>query len=394
MTLEIYHQFGHNHNWNIDSINTDNSGDGIILSPKHMAPRSVERLNFPKQKSIFDPQFFLPSSAFRNLSEYPFYPCIAIEGFSTSSYRPSDVKEIANGCVNYQIENEFEYLVIPARSFGNNPTEYINEQNKCFIDPFLSSLSNYSFQQKIILQVVLKSSFLLDESYFDEILNWITSLQDIDGVYLLIESAFKTKQIEDINYLYSLMRFINILEEYNELKVIVGYCNLESYVLSISGPSIVTIGSYENTRQFNISNFEEKEEDKKNFRGPNARYYFSKLLQLVDNRYLDSIAVEYGYDLFDLNDYHAHMFVPSYKWHFTKPEPYKHFFKVFSEQLRLLSPLQLNERYIEVKKNIESAIQFYEDLSDLIVFSKDSRGDHLPMWLTAANRFAHYKGWI
>lgn len=393
MKFNIYHQLGHQYKWNLDSIKTDNSGSGIIISPKHITPNKVENLQFPKNKSIFDPQFFLPSHAQGKLSEYSFFPSQAVDDFSTSSYKPHDVQVIADGCVNFQFDNDFEYIVIPGRPYGNNPNEYINEQTRCFITPFLNILNSYSGSKPILLQIVINSSYILNQDYFDEILNWITSLNKINGVYLIIESGFREKQIENINYLFLLMKFINVLEELNDIKIILGYCNLEALVLSIAGPSVMTIGSYENTRRFKLSDFEEKQEGEI-IRGPNARLYFSKLLQLVEYGYLDSIVAEYGYDFFDLNNYQAHMMQPDYNWHFTKPESYKHFFKVFSEQLNQLAPLQLYERYAMVKSMIVESIQNYETLSELIVFNKNSRGDHLEMWLTAANRFAKFKGWI
>jgi hypothetical protein len=393
MEFQIYHQLGFRHTWNIDSINTNNTGDGIIVSPKHICPEDVEGLNFPANKTIFDPQFFIPSDSPGKLSEYPFFPNQTVEDFSTESYKPIDVETIAEGCIQFQIDNDFEYIVIPGRPYGNNPQEYIAEQEKCFINPFCAKLSSMPHQQPVILQVIVNNHYLLNTDYFDEILNWVTSLDGIAGIYLIVDADYKTKQIEDTNFLLALLKFINILSEYNGMTVIVGYCNLEALLLTIAGPSVITLGSYENTRRFNVQNFVEEQEDRI-IRGPVPRIYMSQLIQLIDYRYKDSIESEFGSEYFDFNEYQATMFEPEYNWHFQKSELYKHFFLVFSIQLHQLSGVSLIERYYQVKDMFQSAIDTFETMESLISFSKESRGDHLPMWLTAANRFAKHKGWI
>ncbi|MEA3327260.1 MAG: hypothetical protein U9R53_08125 [Chloroflexota bacterium] len=393
MSFKIYHQLGFRECWNLDSINTHKTGEGIILSPKHMGLTNVEQLDFPREKTIFDPQFFVPSDSPGKLSEYPFYPNQSVEDFSTETYKPVDVQDIAQGCLKFQVESGFEFVVIPGRPYGNNPQEYITEQEKCFITPFLNQLSSFPNHQPVLLQVLIDNHYLLNPDYFHELLDWLTSLDErIEGVYLIFQIDYKTKQIEDADYLFALLKFINILTEYNDLKVVIGYCNLESLVLTISGPTIITMGSYENTRRFNIENFIDTDE-KRRMQPPTPRLYMSQLLQLIDYRYKDSILEEFGNHYFDFNEYQAIMFVPDYNWHFTKPELYKHFFLVFSNQLNQLKDMTLKARYLKVKDIITLSIENFEILETLISFGKDSREDHLHMWLTAINRYAKYKGW-
>lgn len=47
----------------------------------------------------------------------------------------------------------------------------------------------------------------------------------------------------------------------NRLITILGYMNLELLRLTLASPNIITIGSYENTRMFDIRNFEEQDAD-------------------------------------------------------------------------------------------------------------------------------------
>ncbi len=87
MTLRLLHQVGHNSNWNIESFEIDYCGDGLILSPLHQAIGTVERLRVEtRAASIFDPQFYLPSSRKTKLLSYPFFPEQVDGGFQTSTF--------------------------------------------------------------------------------------------------------------------------------------------------------------------------------------------------------------------------------------------------------------------------------------------------------------------
>jgi hypothetical protein len=75
MALGLLHQVGHNSNWNVESFQTDGCGDGLILSPLHQAKATVEKLPpATRAASMFDPQFYLPSSRKPKLLTYPFFP--------------------------------------------------------------------------------------------------------------------------------------------------------------------------------------------------------------------------------------------------------------------------------------------------------------------------------
>src|ERR1019366_9540923 len=103
MTFEIYHQLGHNYSWNLQSLNADAAGDGVIVAPRYIERGKVEA--FPKalrKKAIFDPQFFLPSVARGKLASYSFFPEIAADGFSTSEYEDEAASGSAQACVDFQ----------------------------------------------------------------------------------------------------------------------------------------------------------------------------------------------------------------------------------------------------------------------------------------------------
>ena len=295
--------------------------------------------------------------------------------------------------MDFQVRNNFRYVVIPTRYKTGMPTDFLMSQEEQFIKPFIEAINKRAVKKPIILQLILNDDMIKDEEYSNDLLNWITGMDEINGVYLITEVSSRSKQIKDIDFLTAYLRFLNILT-INKLNVILGFLNCESMLLSIANPHILTIGSYENTRRFNISSFEDREDTRQ--QGPTARIYVSKLVQWIDHRYLGVIKrLKKDFpDIFDSNRYQAEMFEPTFNWHFGKPQLYKHYFLVFSNQLRELSNFEGFKRYKKVCFILETAINNYSALLGKgIVFDADSDGSHLSAWLTAANVFAAEQGW-
>lgn len=394
MKFEIFHQLGHRYQWNFQSVSDDHTGNGFIISPRHMEFSRVEELpNHIKLNSIFDPQFFVPNNQIGKLSTYDFFPDIISNGFDTNEFIESVAPECAESCLDFQLRNNFRYIVIPTRYVSGVPEDFIHFQQEQFINPFLSVLRQRERENNILIQLVLNSHMLKNKEYTADLLNWITGIDNIRGVYLITEIIPRAKQVDDVEFLYSLLYFIHVLSE-NELEVVLGYLNTEALILTIANPKIVTIGSYEKTRMFNIENFQRGEE--RIVRGPKARLYFTNLLNWVDFDYLGAIEreVQDQENFIDQNDYQARSFQPEYNWHFNKPEPYKHYFLEFTNQLNRLIDYEGRERYNAISNMINKAIYNYNLLKDRgIVFDSINGDSHLYRWQTAINQFASLVGW-
>ena len=393
MSLEIYHQLGHNYKWNLESLRHDQAGQGVIFAPRFIGPKDIEKIDTAiVRNGIFDPQFFLPRTALGKLSEYEFFPDNVAEGFTTQDYSPEYAMVSAEKCVKYQIANDFRYVVIPTRQMSGMPTTFVDNQQELFVSPFLETIVEQQPKTKVLLQLVVNRDMIKDRAYSDYLLNWITGLDTIEGVYLILETNTHTKQIADADLLYSYLVFIDHLVE-NRLEVVLGYLNTESFLLSVARPKIVTMGVYERTRIFDIANFEKSEKTKG---GPNPRLYTARLLQWIDFRFIKVIseALGVGPSFYNDNVYRATMFEPTYQWHFTKPELYKHAFVVMNEDLEALSENNGKMRFEMVRNRIKSAMRYFSDIEERgVLLGPDSNGDHLPAWLTAANLFARRKGW-
>lgn len=392
--MEIYHQLGHMYQWNFQSLLDDHSGTGVILAPRYMDKEFVEGLDSSiKEKAIFDPQFFRPGFARSKLSSYKFFPDIATGGFETEDYGENYAGVCAEACLNFQIDNDFRYLVIPTRYFSGTPLDYIVDQQRLFIDPFLQVAESMGDQREIIIQLIINNAMIMEKDYSADLLNWITGLPNINGVYIIQEIYPREKQVKDPEFLYSFLHFVDVLSS-NKLDVILGYLNNEAILYSLASPKIVTIGSYENLRMFNVRNYDPPPPPDKQPRGPVPRIYTTTLLQWLNHRYIGAIKRAIGPEIFDYNRYQAIMFESTFRWHFTKPEIYKHYFLELSKQLLSIADIQPEERFRSVHNMMKEAASVFEHLEKKgVILDPDSDGSHIPAWLTAANQFAADKGW-
>ena len=384
----LYHQLGHRYNWSIASLQEENTGKGLIIGPRYIERSKVEGMpRSLRTTSIFDPQFYLPGSSRGKLSTYPFFPEIVSGGFSTEVWGPDFSAQSAEMCLRFQVECEFECLTMPTRFRAGMPSDFIEAQTSLFVDPFLTAYRNIGSRAPLLLQLVVTDQMVKDELYRRDLLNWVTGISDLSGVYLIFQHDSRRKQIDDIDFLLGQLFFVYALKQAG-MKVVVGYLNTEALLLLAAEPDILTMGSYENLRMFNLAAFESETETQR--RGPNARVYVSRLLQWIEHQYIGAIkrVVRNSAEFFDESQYRVTMFEPTYNWHFTKPEPYRHYFVVFARQFSRLAGVDRAGRARMLAEEFQRALREFQNLEERgIVFDRDSSGAHLPAWLTSLNLF-------
>ena len=387
--MKLYHQTGFRYNWNIESLLNDKTGDGLILSPVNIEQTKIINLaDDLKSKSFFDPQFYLPKDAKSKLSTYDFFPANILNNLQTSDFE--DIKyELAEKCIDFQISNNFEYILIPNRYFEDISSISYDQIMSYFIDPFVNYYQKLTSKPEILLSFIVKQAHIINEENFNFLLSWLTSINDISGFYLIFENNFNSKRIKDPNYLFYVLRFIHELKS-NDFIVNIGYNDIEGILFSIANPDSITMGSYENLRRFGIRRFITTTPKKQN--PPAARLYSRQLFQFIDYRYIDAIVQMYeGWQqIFEESKYQPLMFHPGYNWHFQKPEPYKHFFLIFGKQVKEL-PKTINGRIGLLKDSFRKAINIFKEIDDSgIILDENSDGSHLNFWLTALNRYEKY----
>lgn len=382
--MKVYHQVGHNYKWNIESYE-NGVGEGLILSPVNMESDKLLALPEATRKhSFLDPQMYRMGTERSSIGSYPFFPGNIKAGFSTTDLATSNT-QIAQLCTDYQLQAQMKYVVIPTRYLDATPSKYLEQMTNGFVIPFLDYKESHGIDTPYLLTVVVKQSILTTEELRDELLNWMTGIQGIAGFYLIFDSDFHSKQIKDFDYLRNALFFIHVLKM-NAFEVHLGYTNTEGLLYSAAMPDSVSIGSYENLRNFRISRFELP--DGKRKQAPNPRLYSTKLLQWMEHTYIQSMAqmVPDYETYFDESSYRPLLFEPSFKWHFTKSELYKHYFEVFSKQINSLPDNQTN-RIESIKQQIQGALTRYRVIKQYILLDDDSDDSHLPTWHNVLNAY-------
>ena len=384
--MKLFHQGGHNSNWNLESHTDDKCGDGIIFSPVHSTrDKIIAQPAELRRTSLFDPQFYIPDSQKAKLQTYDFFPEKITNGFSTIDFE-AVAHKAAELCLDFQVDGEFESILVPARYFPELVSDYIEKQKAFTVEPFLSALERKGIKKPVFLSLPVTTAMTQDKEYRQNLLNWITSYQEISGVYLLNDLSETSKQVSTFEKLESYMEFIRDLKSSN-LNVIVGYCNTEAILMTVLDPYAITFGAYENTRAFSIDKFLEDESEK---RGPAPRLYFPKLLNWM--RYDTAVEIRDDHPNIWSKIYvptkYSESILGTGRPHFTKPELYKHHFALMNGQIRELTSKALVDRKSSVKMWISDAKKLHDEIesSGVMYFDRNCSGDHLPMWNRVLNK--------
>lgn len=377
-----YHQCGHNFIWNIDSLRDDGAGDGLIISPVNVEAERIQA-RIPEdilQVSMIDPQFYLPHDTKNNLATYPFFPGNVVPEFTTSEFE-SHADEVARECLAFQNGLGLKYHLIPTRYFDDLPDAYLDQLTGLFVQPFIEAHQEAGYEAPLLLTVIAKPVHLERGIQRDELLSWATGFPAINGVYLVFDNDFYTKQIKDAGYLAGQLRFIRAVRR-NSMEVHVGYSGLEGLLHSVADPTSISMGSYENLRSFGTLRLETREKTTR--RGPRPRIYSGRLLQSIEDTLMPPIRelVPDWQDFFDDSPYKDYLLDPASALSFQRSEVYKHYFYVKARQVRELP--ELTDRPDYLRARINEALALFERIRTAGVYlDGDSDGSHLPAWLNA-----------
>ncbi len=379
--MRVLHQAGHNTVWNIDSFLKDGTGDGLIFSPVHSDSNKITRLDESIKKcSLFDPQFYVPNSQKAKLQSYSFFPESIMDGFQTSDYQAIAHKS-AKLCLDFQIEEDFQSIIVPCRFYEDLLTDFIDRQKAFTVEPFLDELADRPTDKDVFISLSLTSSMIVDKRFRNDILNWVTSYQEITGVYLQVDFGERLKQVHDYEKLNSYIEFVGELIE-ADLEVICGYMNMEGLLAAVLDINAVTMGAYENTRIFSIDKFLVNDTIKM---GPAARIYLPNLLNWI--RYDTATEIKEDFpDIWDKiytpTNYSEDVFDNPRKPHFSQPSLYKHYFVLINEQYKAIASKGKIDRVKELNEMVVTANELYQELraNGVLFFDSNCAGEHLVVW--------------
>jgi hypothetical protein len=388
MTISLYHQVGHNWNWNKDSLVDDKCGDGLVLSPVHQTKTNIEKLSVPLRKvCIFDPQYYLPNSQKQKLHTYNFFPEALVDGFTSANFAIKAL-ESARLCLQFQINMQFQWLVIPARYFDQLDPDYTERQDSYTVAPFLSAAKELGVSKPLMLTLPVTSHMLEIVKYRTQLLNWVTSFPEISGVYIFAANDRDTKQPASAEFLLAYLTFLSELRSAG-LQVLVGYTNTEALLFTMLDEVALTMGAFENTRIFSIDKFVSKDEER---RGPKARIYVPGLLNWIQfdqakqiKAKLPQLWKEIHFD----SAYAERAFELVVEPQFNQAPLYKHYFQAFSAQVDRLKPLEPSGRAQLLRSWIATSSDAYAEIKRSgIDLEKHGAGGHLPGWRSAINSFS------
>lgn len=387
MSAHVYHQVGHFSNWNVASLQGDNCGDGLILSPVHQNRTSIVNLDAEiKARSLFDPQYYLPNSPKAKLATYPFFPESITGGFSTKDFHLLAL-ESARGCLEFQSEQGFKGVVIPARFIDRMATKFFEIQEEYTVAPFLKAASDLGTTSDLYLTLPLTAAMLEDEGFRTQLLNWVTGFQEIRGVYVLVNDDRKTKQIRSSEFLFSYLEFLHHVAK-SGLSVIASHLNTESVLLSIVDGVSLTFGSFENTRIFTLDKFIESEEER---RAPKARIYLPSLLNWVQFDQAMQIRKEepkLWSEIYIGTSYSDAVIGRGVEPHFNQPDLYRHHFICMCRQLKDLTAVSVRERFELIRDLLKVARSRYEEIEEMpLDLDTHGSGAHIQPWLDALTRY-------
>ncbi len=401
--VKLFHQCGFRYKWNMEVFSEDHIGDGFIFSPLDMSKKIISELDDGIIKnSFFDSQFYL-----LNIYKDNYLSFKILEEVDSIYDFMIEKNKIAQKCVEYQNNIVLKYIVIPTidlnllsldENYGelydqikseNDDPSIVNINNKfkllnkLIVQPFVNEIKEQKVNKEVLLTVIFDDEMAKNDTLFDSYLSQITDNENIDGIYLIPSNDRTYKRVSDINYLVRIMTFIYTLRK-NDMEVIVGYSDIETILYTAAGATGVSLGIYENLRNYDGRKFKN---EKYNGRGPNPRVFSSKLFQWIEYVYLEVIKENKNLDeIFDKNNYFIETQNNDYKWHFSRPQCYKHFMSSYGNLIKSL-PNSFEDRYNYIEDKLRIANETFNELGQCIFFDENSSGSHINKWRTALKSF-------
>lgn len=386
--MKVLHLTGHFQKWNLDSYFQNSIGDGFVF-----CAYSFEEGFFAKDKvngyvtdeilshSFFDLQYYGKKEGGNiqkgKLGTYPFHPTANAESEEQTNVL---IESLIKQGITYQIDNlGLKNVIIP--------NYYENERPNDFI-AIIKSINKWLTTNKVdgikyFMTLPIANHTIIDEAKIDELLFHLTDLPIVfDGYYIVCEAKPDARQkiSTDFKYLRNLATIFKTLKK-QKFETIYAYANWDALVfLSLADIDYITIGTYENLRNFTIKRFTTQEDG-----GPSKGWYFSEaLLNFVKAQFLDLIRNQKGIDIIknERNVFSDAILVEGYPWSNQKPEVHKNYLLTITRLLKeLASENDLEKRKKLLIAKIDQAEKNYEQLERLhITLTDESKNYHLGMW--------------
>lgn len=387
--MKLLHQLGHNHKWSLDAFFQNKIGDGFIISARNIGKDKIGEV-----LSGYEPKLYLPltmidlqfygskGSQGKKLSSYEFHPINYADNQATEI---SVVDSVLAG-IKYQKKLGFKNIIIP--------NIYINSEDREGKGSRLIAEINKEIRKikkdgdSYFMTIPISGSLIKKDDDIEKMLQELTDMDIIfDGYYIVCEPnlEFRKKISVDFRYYINLNKVFTTLKKQG-FKVILGFSDIDALIFSsMNDIDFITIGTYENLRNFNIKRFTKDEGG-----GPSDGWYYSeKLLNFIRARQLEIFREKGVLDLIKNEDniFSDIILKEGYAWNTHKPDVHKNYLLAVSRQLKTIAGISTREKRVEYMIGlIEKARDVYRNIEKEKIFLDDeSLNYHLSTWLSVLN---------
>jgi hypothetical protein len=379
--MKVTHVLGHNSNWNIDSYFEQNIGDYFLITAfTHGKDYDTKGLlKKVLSTSMIDLQFYGKNTSIKSgkLGEFSFHTSLKDTDEVTSVYFENCVHQ----AIKFQRDKNFHNIIIPL-FYENEEVEDITSTIKS-LNKYVSALDRGD--SKYYMTLPFANHIIIDKDKVEEILFACTDMNIcFDGYFIACENKpeFRKKLSTDIKVFRNLSKVFKTLK-LQGFETIYSYANWDAIIyLAQTDIDYVTIGTYENLRNFDIKRFTEDISG-----GGSKGYYFSeKLLNMVRANDVTMIRDTGNLNIIknERNIFSDIILNESYPWNIHKPDVNKNYLLSISRLLHKISSISdLNLRKSFVVDLIDAAIVNYGLLeNEKIYLDNESSNYHLNAWKT------------
>ncbi len=248
--MEMMLQFGHGMMTLTEELISAWEGGSVILSPRDMTRDQMQRVAqsvLAGYGNVFiDPQFYVPRSEQAKLTSHSFWPT----DYETAAFDASSVQQLI-GHLNTDYNAPFRTAAFIAPSVYTSVMDdnWYNMQRL-----YLEAAQQVVGPKPLYLTACLGNEVMASESMVHQAIEYIQALP-VTGVYLVAEHPRGQYLVDDPVWLLNLLDLIAGLKLQGK-RVIVGYANQQSLLLSLAGVDAIACGNFMNVRNFSTSKFE------------------------------------------------------------------------------------------------------------------------------------------
>ncbi len=377
--MKITHVLGHNSSWNIEANFEQNIGEYFLITAFNNGIDYYSKKVFQRIKdiSMVDLQFYGKKSRKGKFSEYPFHPANSKSKDETSVYFENCVKQ----SIQFQKDKGFKNIIIP-HFYENEDVKDIVGTLKT-INKYISTIKKGN--EKFFMTLPFANHIIINKEKVEEILFESTNMNIVfDGYFIVCENKpeFRKKITTDIKVLRNLSKVLKTLKQ-QEFETIYAYSNWDAIIfLAQTDIDYITIGTYENLRNFDIKRFTEDESG-----GGSKGYYFSeKLLNMIKADYVTLVRDTGNLSIIknDKNIFSDIILKEGYPWNIHKPDVNKNYLLSISRILHATANItDISKRKEFVMSMINDAIHNYHELeANGVYLDYESSNYHLNTWKT------------